>query len=63
MELERATQDQAIYQKQLEQARKQNRQHQMLTQEYRSKQQVSDIVLIVRMSIFFFFFFGGLTSH
>ena len=41
MEFERATQELAIFQKQLDQARKQNRQHQMLTQEYRSKQQVS----------------------
>ena len=38
-DLERTTQEQAVIQKQLEQARKQQRQHQTLIQEYRNKQQ------------------------
>ena len=45
MALEGATQEQARLQKLLESARKQNRQHQMLAQEYRSKQQVGWLVI------------------
>jgi histone-lysine N-methyltransferase MLL3 len=42
MELERIGQDQGNMQKQLDQVRKQQRQHQMVMQDYRTKQQVCD---------------------
>ena len=45
MELERASQEQSMLQKQLEQVRKQNRQHQITVQEFRAKQQVPDYTL------------------
>ena len=46
MELERASLEQSMLQKQLEQMRKQNRQHQIAVQNYNVEQQVLDLVVV-----------------